>query len=333
MNSISLQTENLVIGYTKGKESTLVLEDINVSCGQSELICLMGGNGSGKSTLLRTLSGLQNPLSGDVFIEKKNIDAYDPIGLSRKLSITLPTGTVTGNMNVKELVALGRYPYLDWKINFTRQDNDIVNRALVMTNTEKIRDRMCHELSDGQLQKVFIARAIAQDTPLMILDEPANHLDLNNRLEMMRLLTVLAKDHEKSIIVSTHHLDLALQLADKLWVILPDGSLISGVPEDLCLNGTIERAFPAKNYDIMTGKVQYEPTGKQVYLEEKEKIIWVKQALERKGFITCDEKKAEVPIISPAMRSGKLHIEITRGESVEVTDTIEEMLRLLISGH
>ncbi|MDH5602471.1 MAG: ABC transporter ATP-binding protein, partial [Cyclobacteriaceae bacterium] len=213
MNSISLQTENLVIGYTKGKESTLVLEDINVSCGQSELICLMGGNGSGKSTLLRTLSGLQNPLSGDVFIEKKNIDAYDPIGLSRKLSITLPTGTVTGNMNVKELVALGRYPYLDWKINFTRQDNDIVNRALVMTNTEKIRDRMCHELSDGQLQKVFIARAIAQDTPLMILDEPANHLDLNNRLEMMRLLTVLAKDHEKSIIVSTHHLDLALQLA------------------------------------------------------------------------------------------------------------------------
>jgi len=333
MKSSPLKTENLVIGYTKGKERTVVLEDINVSCVQGELICLMGGNGSGKSTLLRTLSGLQNPISGDVFIDTKNINTYDSVGLSRKLSITLPTGIVTGNMNVKELVALGRYPYLDWKINFTRQDHEIVDRAIVMTKIEKISDRMCHELSDGQLQKVFIARAIAQDTSLMLLDEPANHLDLNNRLEMMRLLAGLTRNHEKSIVVSTHHLDLALQLADKLWVILPDGSLISGVPEDLCLNGTVERAFPAKNYDIMTGKVQHEPTGNQVCLEEKEKITWVEQALKRKGFVACNEKKPGIPLIKTAMRSGKLHIEITRKESVIVADTIEEMLRLLISDH
>jgi iron complex transport system ATP-binding protein len=307
---ILLKAKNLSVGYADGVRKHVLFENIDLELSAGELVCFMGANGIGKSSLIRTLAGLQAPLSKatiaglvpaspDSTLQKGIAAPFDFAQDSRekKISVVLTDRVNAVNMTVAELVALGRYPYLDWNIKLTDTDKLIIERAIHDTHIQHIANKKLYELSDGQLQMAMIARALAQDTPIILLDEPTAHLDLNNRVEIMNLLRKLARTSNKAILVATHELDLALQTADLIWLAGRDKKLITGIPEDLVLNGSFDEIFKFKGFDLKTGKVFHEAwRNKSVKLTgEGFKYLWTKNALERNGYKV--EEAARVTII------------------------------------
>lgn len=240
---IILKTNDLSIGYQSKKEQTLVASNINIELHKGELVGLVGGNGIGKSTLLRTLTNVQNELKGDVFINGKNIKQYPALELAKVMSLVLTEQTMSKNLSVFELVALGRQPYTNWVGNLSEHDIIMVNQAINQTNISDLKNKKCFELSDGQLQKVMIARALAQDTDLIILDEPTSHLDMYHKAYILKLLQKLAKETQKTILFSSHEIDLAIQLCDTLIVMSPN-NVVSDTPCNLILKGTFSTLFP-----------------------------------------------------------------------------------------
>jgi iron complex transport system ATP-binding protein len=199
-------------------------------------------------------------------------------------------------MTVYEVVSFGRYPYLNWEAKLAKSDQEIIDESLAQVRIEHLQKRKLYELSDGQLQMVMIARAVAQDTPTILLDEPTAHLDLNNRLEIMNLLRTLAHKMNKAILVATHELDLALQTADLIWLAGNDKNIITGIPEDLVLDGSFDAIFKFKGFDLKTGKVQHDPyRGVAVKLSVAgHQYLWAKNALERNGFWITDHEAPHV---------------------------------------
>ncbi|MGC1632674.1 MAG: ABC transporter ATP-binding protein [Gelidibacter sp.] len=240
---IVLETKNLSIGYTSKKKTNKVARAINIVLQKGQLVSLVGANGIGKSTLLRTLTNVQKPLEGKIFINSKSLFEYEPVELAKQLSLVLTEPIASKNLSVFELVALGRQPYTNWVGNLSQVDMDITNRALQQTNIEALKTKKCYELSDGQLQKVMIARALAQDTDLIILDEPTTHLDMYHKAYILKLLQKLAKETGKTILFSSHEIDLAIQLCDNMIVMTKD-KVVSGQPCHLIENGTFNTLFP-----------------------------------------------------------------------------------------
>jgi iron complex transport system ATP-binding protein len=282
-----LSTENLSIGYVISKKENFLFHDLNLHLPAGQLVCFMGPNGIGKSTLIRTLAGLQKPLSGRVKINSGN----ESNSVSKHISVVLTDKISALNMTAYEVVAYGRYPYLDWNINLSDADKMIIDRSIAQVHIEHLLHQQLHSLSDGQLQMVMIARALAQETPIILLDEPTAHLDLNNRVEIMKLLRHLARTTHKAILVSTHDLDLALQMADLIWLTGRDKNIHTGIPEDLVLNGSFDRIFEFKGFDLKTGKVHHEAyAGKSIQLTgEGSEYLWTKNALERSGFEVSEQ--------------------------------------------
>jgi iron complex transport system ATP-binding protein len=277
-----LTTDQLSVGYG---EHTL-FEHINLTLYTGELVCFMGPNGIGKSTLIRTLTGLQKPLSGGVQILEPTSLPSIAAKTNHLVAIVLTERVTAQNMTVEELVTFGRYPYLDWNIHLEKFDTEMITYAIGQVNITHLRKKRLFELSDGQLQLTMIARALAQDTPLIVLDEPTAHLDLNNRVEIMKLLRHLSHNLNKAILLATHDLDLALQTADRIWLTGNDKNIIDGIPEDLVLNGSFDSIFQFKGFDLRTGKVLHEAyRTKGVRLEGAGySFLWTKNALERNGF-------------------------------------------------
>ena len=178
MNNNILHTKNLTIGYTSKKEVLTIATDISISLNKGKLITLIGGNGIGKSTLLRTITAIQSPISGEVILNNKNLFSIENSDLAQQQSLVLTDKLPSSNLTVWELIALGRQPYTNWMGNLTDEDYTKINTAVQLTNIEHLIEKKHYEISDGQLQKVLIARALAQDTDLIILDEPTTHLDL-----------------------------------------------------------------------------------------------------------------------------------------------------------
>lgn len=306
MNSAILQTIGLSIGY-RGHRATsatsrsrhkftgkVVAEDLSLSLRQGELVCLLGPNGSGKSTLMRTLAGVQKALGGQVMLDGREIGRMSPKEMARKLSLVLTDRVATGNLNVYALVALGRYPYTGWMGKLSDRDEAIVQQAIEITGTRRFASRHISDLSDGERQKVMIARALAQDTPVIMLDEPTAHLDLPNRIEVMRLLKQLARKEGKAVVMSTHELDLALQAADRIWLMgAPDretgpAEMVSGMPEELVLDGRLEGAFRRNGFefDRHSGsfRIHHDPEETIGLVGDGAEAYWTRRALERKGF-------------------------------------------------
>lgn len=240
---IILQTKDLKIGYTSKQGETVVASDINIELHKGELIGLVGANGIGKSTLLRTLTNVQDPLGGDVFINSKSILEYQPIELAKQMSLVLTEHVASKNLSVFELVALGRQPYTNWVGNLSEADIQIVNQSISHTNLEDLRHKKCYELSDGQLQKVMIARALSQDTDLIILDEPTTHLDMYHKAYILKLLQKLAKETNKTILFSSHEIDLAIQLCNTM-IVMTKEEVASDTPCNLISKGTFNSLFP-----------------------------------------------------------------------------------------
>lgn len=238
-----LEVTDLTIGYKSKKKTTLVSEGINFSINKGELVGLVGSNGIGKSTLLRTLAGMQTSLQGTIRINETFLENFTSIQLANKLSIVLTEAPASKNLTVLELVSLGRQPYTNWIGKLSESDKDSIQKALKATETESLANQKCFELSDGQLQRVMIARALAQDTPLILLDEPTTHLDIYHRAYILKLLKKLANKSGKTILFSTHEIDLAIQLSDKILVMASEKTYFN-TPEILITEGYFEDLFP-----------------------------------------------------------------------------------------
>lgn len=238
-----LKVEGLNIGYSNKKGNIVLAERIDFSLCEGELVGLVGANGIGKSTLLRTLAGMQIDLGGKIEIKGRLLNEYNPLALASQLSVVLTEVPASRNLTVLELVSLGRQPYTNWMGSLTQKDLDAIQFALNATETESLADRKCFELSDGQLQRVYIARALAQDTPLIILDEPTTHLDLYHRAFILKLLQDLTKNMNKTILFSTHEIELAIQLSDKMMV-MTDGKVYYDRPRTLIQDRIFDSLFP-----------------------------------------------------------------------------------------
>ena len=240
---IILQTNSLSIGYKTNKNETIVAHSINIELTKGQLIGLVGANGIGKSTLLRTLTNVQPKLSGSVLLNAKELDQYSNIELAKTLSLVLTEKIASKNLTVFELVALGRQPYTNWVGKLSEHDLAKIENAIKQTNIEALKSKKCFELSDGQLQKVMIARALAQDTDLIILDEPTTHLDMYHKAYILKLLQKLVKETNKTILFSSHEINLAIQLCDTM-IVMTNAEVVSDTPCKLIKQGTFNNLFP-----------------------------------------------------------------------------------------
>lgn len=289
----AIETNQLSIGYKANRVENILFQNLNLSLQKGKLTCFMGPNGIGKSTLIRTLAGLQKPLTGEIQYFPNEEKKEAP--LSQQIALVLTDRISMPNMTVYELISFGRYPYLHWNIKLSDADTTIIQQSIHQVHIEYLADKRLYELSDGQLQMVMIARALAQDTPIILLDEPTAHLDLNNRVEMMNLLRQLSRLLNKAILIATHELDLALQTADEIWLAGRENNIITGIPEDLILKDVFDDIFQFKGFDLKTGKVEHEAhrnTSIKLVGSSYE-YLWTKNALERNGYqITTDDNSS-----------------------------------------
>ena len=241
MDGETIQLKNLGIGYPTKHGVRTVAEGIDGTIRSGELTCLLGANGVGKSTLLRTLSAFQPKIKGNVFIEGREISDYSDKKLSKLIGVVLTEKPDVRNMRVRELVSLGRSPYTGFWGTYSKEDLKIVDEAISLVGIDSLSGRMVHTLSDGERQKVMIAKALAQQTPVIYLDEPTAFLDYPSKVEVLQLLRRISKEAEKTIFLSTHDVELALQLADTVWLMTREGGMTIGTPLQLAQQGALGR--------------------------------------------------------------------------------------------
>ncbi|MGY6558417.1 MAG: ABC transporter ATP-binding protein [Nitritalea sp.] len=276
-----LSSRDLSIGYTKSLAPPLA-EQINLDLKKGQLTCLLGANGVGKSTLIQTFLGEVPPLQGQVLLQGQDVRQVPIERLSRQLAVVLTGRHAAANLKVEELVALGRIPHTGWTGRLRSVDLEAIDKALADTGVAYLRGRLVQELSDGQRQKVFIARALAQETELLILDEPTAHLDLPNRYLIMQLLREVAHSHQKAILVVTHDLDIAIETADVFWLMRCGSPLLSGSPEDLILTGALASLFEGSPlyFDRLQGSMRFQAfTASEGISGDAVAVKWLSQAL------------------------------------------------------
>ena len=239
-----ISTNNLSIGYRNKSGDTCIASNIDIDISEGELVGLIGVNGVGKSTLLRSLSGVQASLSGEIVISDKPLIKLSAEELAKTISVVLTEQPISKNLSVSELIALGRQPYTNWIGSLSKEDRAKIQTAIALVNIEALKDKRCFELSDGQLQKVLIARALAQDTPFIILDEPTTHLDMYHQAYVLKLLKKLTQETNKSILFATHEINLALQLCDKI-IIMEKDKVSAGTPKELIAKNAFSNIFPS----------------------------------------------------------------------------------------
>lgn len=248
MENVSISTSELKIGY-KGNKVIEVAGPINIQLDTGKLYGLIGTNGIGKSTLIKTLSGLIPPLHGKVNVENRDFFSLTPKQKAKMISIVL-TESINGNsMNIYELVKMGRYPYTNWQFAIDPEDQKSIAQAIESVGLSEKQEVPVNELSDGNRQKAMIARALAQDSPVMVLDEPTAHLDVKNRFIILDLLKKLTKEHNKTIIFSGHDLEYMLRFCDEL-ILMTNDSIVIDTPLSLTKSGALNKAFDLTSIDF-----------------------------------------------------------------------------------
>lgn len=257
----TIELNKLSIGYTHNRQQMPVMGVIDATLERGELVALIGANGAGKSTLLRTLSAFQQPLSGSITYPDGKSDSRTASELSTQLAVVLTGNSNIQNLTVREVVAMGRSPYTNFLGRLRKHDEEIIAEALTMVGITHLAERRVETLSDGERQKAMIAKALAQQTPVIMLDEPTAFLDFNSRVQLFRLLQRLAHETGKAILVSTHDLELVLQLADKVWLI-QDKKMFTGGVEELAANGTLKRFIDGDG-------IEYNATENRIEIKNK----------------------------------------------------------------
>ncbi len=298
-----LQLTNVSIGYKVKKQPYVVQQNLNLNANAGEFVTLIGKNGCGKSTLLRSMSCLQPILKGSILVNGEDIFSMKPAQRALLLSVVLTDRQLAADFTVKEIIAIGRDPYTGWLGKLTDKDEEIIAKSISMTNLDGFENRNVNKLSDGEKQRVFIARALAQDTPIILLDEPTSHLDLPNRVSILLLLQNLARETGKTIFISTHELETALQIADKMWIMEKLNGVHVGTPEDMVLQGVLDDVFEHKTYEF---DKEY---GNFMIKKNLDKLVatkvigtagvmtrWTTRALTRKGYRISNNTETVVVI-------------------------------------
>ncbi len=252
-----IQTQNLSIGYTNKTTKKSLAQNINLNIQQASLVGIVGANGVGKSTLIRTLAQLQKPLAGQIYYNQTT--NLDPQTLAKQISVVLTEPPASKNLTVFELIALGRQPHTNWLGKLQPQDHKIIANAINTRDLATIQNQKCYQLSDGQLQRALIARALAQNTPIILLDEPTTHLDLYHRAVITQLLKTLTQQNQKTILFSTHEIDTAIQLCDQIIILTPTNCTI-GTPTQLINNNKFSEIFPPNTITFNKHLGKFTPT-------------------------------------------------------------------------
>jgi iron complex transport system ATP-binding protein len=266
----------------------VVKKELSLKALSGEMVALIGENGIGKSTLLKTIAGFQSPLAGALLINNKIASDYSSEELAREMSF-VSTGIVrVANLTVREMVGLGRFPFTNWFGTLSAYDHIIIRDAIERVGLSGYEDRLINRISDGERQRAMIARALAQDTPIMVLDEPTAFLDISNKYEIVSILHKLAEEHGKCILFSTHDLNTALTMADRIWLMLND-QVIEGIPEEVAAKGYFEGLFPNNSqlyYDPEKGdfRLRKENRGVVILHASGSELFWATRAMERLGF-------------------------------------------------
>ena len=336
--SISIELNNLTTGYkVKGGEK-VIAQGLTASLNSSEMICLLGPNGAGKSTLLRTLAAFQPALVGTVEVMGQNIKKYQSKDLARLMSVVLTDNSDIKNMTAEEVVAMGRSPYTGFWGKLREKDKLVVKKSLGWVGIEELAPRKMQTLSDGERQKVMIAKAIAQETPIILLDEPTAYLDYPSKIAMMLLLHRLAKALKKTIFMSTHDLEHALQVADQVWLIDHEKGLTTGMPEDLSIDGSIERYFAKENMmfdrESCTFSIEYE-TARDIIVEGKEDTLEYRlccKALLRNGMkpvSKTEESNASTDVTLKIPGDGTYRL-IEKGRETVKVEKMAHLLHMIV---
>ena len=251
----TLQIRDLSAGYKQRRKTHVVVHDLNFECSTHELLAIVGANGIGKSTVLRSIAGMQTSLAGDISLMGAPMAQMNSLEIASNISVVLTEPPASKNLYVSELIALGRQPYTNWMGRLTEEDHHAVQHAMEQTETTQLAQRKCFELSDGQMQRVFLARALAQDTPVIILDEPTTHLDMYHQAYVFKLLKRLTSEIGKTILFATHDINLAIQLCDKMLVLTPDAYHFD-TPCRLIEQRCFDTLFPKDtiHFDTKTGR-------------------------------------------------------------------------------
>ena len=305
----------------------VVHSDLNIRLMPGDFTCLLGPNGSGKSTLIKTFAGFQKALKGKILLDNQEIQHFRERDLAKLVSVVLTDKTYAGNMTVFELVSMGRHPYTGFFGNLTHDDLRKVYHAIDSVGMVSMKQRLVNELSDGERQKAMIAKALAQETPIIILDEPTAYLDLPSRIEIMQLLHSLSGRMQKAVLLSTHDLEQALRFADKIWLLGTDKQVRSGTPEDLILAGEFKQFFERKGirFDNLSGtfKITNSQAKKVKVIGKGLEYNWVLNALRRNGYTQAPDADVSIEI----RKNGSMNYLIRRsnGQGIE-TSSVENLI-------
>lgn len=292
---IALRTRDLAVGYRTRRVRRAVLERVNLQVHPGELVCLLGPNGIGKSTLLRTMARMQPPLAGAVELGGVDLQTVTPSELARRVGVVLTERVAVEALPARRVVELGRYPHSGWFGRLTDHDRAVVAWAIDAVGAQHLAARDFSCLSDGERQRVMIARALAQEPVLLVLDEPTAFLDVPSRVELMGVLRQLTREGRLAVVVSTHDLELALRTADVIWLVMPGGEFVTGAPEDVVVSGAIAQAFEGRqirfqseerSFRLLTGD-----QGTAVVLGRGLRAAMARAVLEREGYgVTTDDE-------------------------------------------
>lgn len=327
-----IHIKNLSVGYQNGTEKNMVITNLNTTVMPGELIGVIGQNGIGKSTLLRTITRLQEPISGQVLIHEKDISEYHRATFSQKVSFVSTEIIKLNHCTVRELVAFGRSPYTNWFGKISHDDDVIIDEAIEMVGLSALASRNINQISDGERQRVMIARTLAQDTDIIVLDEPTAFLDLPNKFEVVHLLSELTRKKGKTILFSSHDLTIAMKEADRLWLILPD-KFIEGSPEDLVLQHKISDIFKQTRlkFDPKKGdfSIRRKSVGSCKLIGKGTPYIWTKRALERLGFEAESQTEHPAIMVTIYELDGSISWELVQSDQVVLFDSIYDLAAYL----
>ncbi len=279
-----LQAKNIHLGYPRKSGLKKVISDLSFELKPNQLTCLLGRNGIGKSTLIKGLLGQLAPSSGEIFLGERDLLELSKEEIAKEIAVVLTEYAMPGNLTVEQLVALGRTPHLKWHGRLSEKDYEAVEKALELTKILDLRKERISELSDGQRQKAMIARALAQESQILILDEPTAHLDLLGRHEIMALLQELAMKEGRAILVVTHNIELAIESAQEFWLLIDQNEMLLGTPEDLIIAGKIKSLIPGETFkfDLEKGKIVFPSENLDLNVSGPENLkFWVEKALEK----------------------------------------------------
>jgi len=309
-----IKLSGLDAGFRVAPENVAVLQGLETAVGKGELVVIAGRNGSGKTTLIKTMVGLIPYLAGDLLINNKSISRYTKPQLSMMVGYVSTERLGNANLDVLELVSLGRIPHTSWLGRLTGKDQEMIDQSIQLTGLKEIRHRKLSQISDGERQRAMIARSLAQDTEIIILDEPTAFLDVIHRFEVLHLLHKLSRPpHNKTVILSSHDIQITFRYADRFWII-KDKGIIDGSPEDLILQEEIGSLSSDSNiiFDSEAGQFirPQEPTS-SIGLGGAEGMErqWTARALERLGYsvdLSCNESIRVIVNINEGITSWTL---------------------------